>query len=132
MAKLLHNLSLLAFLLAFTFGKAQTTTVNFNHVDHDHEINLSINDIPSFKSVDLKNNKEFSYGYLTEKSEYIHLYTDTDHDHKSDITLLDIITSDEGADFNCHGGFCMNELHFHKRGLSVKKQLFGYFMSISC
>lgn len=52
--------------------------------------------------------------------------------HSDSFTLIDIISSDEGADFNCSGGFCMDESHFHKRGLTLKKQLFDYFMSISC
>ncbi|WP_299902865.1 hypothetical protein [uncultured Aquimarina sp.] len=52
--------------------------------------------------------------------------------HLNSFTLIDIISSDEGADFNCSGGFCMDESHFHKRGLTLKKQLFDYFMSISC
>ncbi len=49
----------------------------------------------------------------------------------SAITLIDIITSDEGADFNCSGGFCMIKSHYHKKGLTSKRQLFDYFMKIS-
>ncbi len=48
------------------------------------------------------------------------------------ISLLDIISSDEGADFNCSGGFCLNRFHFHKKGLTLKRQLFDYFVQISC
>ncbi len=54
------------------------------------------------------------------------------HGHEQQLSLLDIISSDEGADFNCSGGFCMNEAHYHKKGLTLKRQLFVYFMSISC
>ncbi|WP_062058864.1 hypothetical protein [Aquimarina longa] len=59
-------------------------------------------------------------------------HLDEDHDHTHTISLLDIISSDEGADFNCSGGFCMIKSHFHKKGLTLKKQFFNYFMKIAC
>ncbi len=132
MTKPLHNLFLLTFLSIFTFGKAQVMTMNLHHVDHDHTIESTIESLGFEKSHTIENKNEFSHILIVEKSNYAHLHVNVDHDHNNDVVLLDIISSDEGADFNCHGGFCMNELHFHKRGLSVKKQLFGYFMSISC
>lgn len=48
------------------------------------------------------------------------------------LALIDLLKSDEGADFNCSGGFCMNKSHYHKKGLTLKKQYFVYFMNISC
>ena len=56
---------------------------------------------------------------------------DCDHSHTHHISLMDIITSDEGADFNCSGGFCMDRSHFHKKGLTLKRQLFDYFITVS-
>lgn len=63
-----------------------------------------------------------------------------DHVHKinysktdeNSIVLEDFISSDESTDFNCSGGFCMNEDHFHKKGLTIKRQYFYYFVNISC
>tara|TARA_B100001750_G_scaffold242101_1_gene254899 strand:+ start:620 stop:979 length:360 start_codon:yes stop_codon:yes gene_type:complete len=64
---------------------------------------------------------------------------DQDHDHKVEISdasdllvMQDFISSDESTDFNCSGGFCMNEDHFHKKGLTIKRQYFYYFLNISC
>ncbi|WP_438712477.1 hypothetical protein ACSTS3_09080 [Aquimarina muelleri] len=54
------------------------------------------------------------------------------HEHSHEVSLLDVITSDEGSDFNCSGGFCMNKSHSHKKGLTLKKQFFVYFMNITC
>lgn len=62
-----------------------------------------------------------------------------DHDHEAEISdasdllvMQDFISSDESTDFNCSGGFCMNEDHFHKKGLTIKRQYFYYFLNISC
>ncbi|GAA0724080.1 hypothetical protein GCM10009430_28250 [Aquimarina litoralis] len=74
----------------------------------------------------------FSYKACSDSHEHEgHEHHESDL-HSDSFTLIDIISSDEGADFNCSGGFCMDESHFHKRGLTLKKQLFNYFMSISC
>ena len=54
------------------------------------------------------------------------------HDHSHDLSLRDIISSDKSTDFNCSGGFCMDESHYHKKGLTLRRQFFGYFMVISC
>ncbi|MFL1896402.1 hypothetical protein ACJRPK_11920 [Aquimarina sp. 2-A2] len=47
------------------------------------------------------------------------------------MSLHSILSSDGGFDFNCHGGFCMQKSHTHKKGLSQNKQLFTYFMNVS-
>lgn len=47
------------------------------------------------------------------------------------MSLHSILSSDNGFDFNCHGGFCMQKKHSHKKGLSQNKQLFSYFMKVS-
>lgn len=47
------------------------------------------------------------------------------------MSLDEIISSDDLTDFRCTGGFCMNESHSHKKGLSFQKQLFNYFMKVS-
>ncbi|GAA4278010.1 hypothetical protein GCM10022259_27340 [Aquimarina mytili] len=69
---------------------------------------------------------------IKEENSYIFKTKHDHHDHEIAASLKDIISSDEGADFNCSGGFCMNKAHFHKKGLTIKKQLFVYFMRISC
>ena len=66
-------------------------------------------------------------------------YHNHNNDLKADVSdvsnllvIQDFISSDESTDFNCSGGFCMNEDHFHKKGLTIKRQYFYYFLNISC
>ncbi|AXT55694.1 hypothetical protein J8L88_16555 [Aquimarina sp. MMG015] len=81
------------------------------------------------KNIIEQSEKVFSY----ENCNHDHL-THNDHNefHSESISLMDIISPDEGADVNCSGGFCMHESHFHKKGLTLRRQLFDYFMKISC
>lgn len=72
----------------------------------------------------------FSYNF--QEHEHDHDHEDGFHADDHTLVLLDIISSDENSDFNCSGGFCMNRFHFHKKGLTLKKQFFEYFMRISC
>ncbi|UZO79550.1 hypothetical protein NBT05_11335 [Aquimarina sp. ERC-38] len=53
------------------------------------------------------------------------------HEITGIMSLDEIISSDDVSDFRCTGGFCMNEGHSHKKGLSFQKQLFNYFMKVS-
>ncbi|WP_130287941.1 hypothetical protein [Aquimarina brevivitae] len=77
---------------------------------------------------------------VTEVSEHHHC---DDHNHANMVAgadtntiiasaIKDFLSSDEGADFNCSGGFCMNENHYHKKGLTAKRQYFFYFLKIAC
>lgn len=130
MTKLLHCSILLFTILIANFGNAQSTII-VNDLD-PITVNESIVDIQTIMlgndTVSCK--KVFSY-----MTEFLDVKYKLDHDHSDHIegvTLIDIISSEESTDFNCSGGFCMNDLHFHKKGLTSKKQFFGYFMSISC
>lgn len=131
MTKLLH----FALLFVFVF------TVNYTWSQED--LLKEKNNPLTIHSVDLNEFVLVPFTNLSEKEVFSYKKCAVSHDHEghehqegnfhSDgFTLIDIISSDEGADFNCSGGFCMDESHFHKRGLTLKKQLFDYFMSISC
>ncbi|MEW7291588.1 hypothetical protein [Aquimarina sp. 2304DJ70-9] len=125
MSKSLHSLTLLVFLLIFNFISSQSSFAD-NHFSHKTDIFYSTDVESNLEDSHTTSNKKvFSYIFKTEDA---HL----DHDHNDDLSLLDVISSDESSDFNCSGGFCMNKLHFHKKGLTIKKQLFVYFMRISC
>lgn len=127
MNKFLHYPLMLVFLLIANLANSQSTTI-INHSNHEQENTFSfLSDHPILiqNQIFIKK-KVFSYDFNIVKAEEDHL------DHANEITLLDIIFSDVGSDFNCSGGFCMNKSHFHKKGLSMKKQLFDYFMSIAC
>ncbi|WP_298320694.1 hypothetical protein [uncultured Aquimarina sp.] len=92
-----------------------------------------LNLLESSKNVVSNKEKVFSYNLISNHNSHDH--AGENHFHGidlHDISLIDIISSDEGSDFNCSGGFCMDKSHFHKRGLTLKKQLFDYFMKISC
>ncbi len=126
MAKFLHYSLLLSFMLITNLVSSQSTIINHYHCEQEN-IFSSLSDQPILTQNHVFTKKKvFSYVFNTIKTENHHF----GHDHE--ITLLDVILSDEGADFNCSGGFCMNKSHFHKKGLSMKKQLFDYFMSITC
>jgi len=71
------------------------------------------------------------FSYNCKKFNHLEL-DDVNDKHPVHISFIDIISSDEGSDFNCSGGFCMDKSHSHKKGLSIKRQLFGYFIKISC
>ncbi len=121
----LHMLFLIVFVFGSTLISAQSSIVDTHshtksEVCHsNHEASRVLNEYSLFKL------KDFSHNTI---SDHIH----SDHDHSGEVSLLDIISSDEGTDFNCSGGFCMNKSHFHKKGLTIKKQLFVYFMKMSC
>lgn len=129
MNKLLRYPLILVFLLIANLANSQSSTI-INHSNHEQE---NIFSFLTDHSILIQNHvfikkKIFSYDLnIIETKNY-----DLDHDHVNDLVLLDIIFSDEGSDFNCSGGFCMNKSHFHKKGLSMKKQFFDYFMSIAC
>ncbi len=122
MSKSLHSLNLLAFLLIVSVMHSQSS-IEDNHFN-PVESTFHTAEIDSYVLENNDSSKKKVFSYIQE--DHAH------HDHKDELSLLDIISSDEGADFNCSGGFCMNKSHFHKKGLTIKKQLFVYFMLISC
>ncbi|WP_108808689.1 hypothetical protein [Aquimarina spinulae] len=129
MNKLLRYPLIFVFLLIANLANSQSSTT-INHSNHEQENIFSfLTDHPiSIQNHVFAKKKVFSYDFNIVETENHHL----DHDHADEVVLLDILFSDEGSDFNCSGGFCMNKSHFHKKGLSMKKQLFDYFMSIAC
>ncbi|WP_438422914.1 hypothetical protein [Aquimarina macrocephali] len=131
MNKLLRYPLILVFLLIANLANSQSSTT-INHSNHEQENIFSfLSDHPILiQNQTCTKKKVFSYDFNIVETEHHHL--EHDHDHASEVVLLDIIFSDEGSDFNCSGGFCMNKSHFHKKGLTMKKQLFDYFMSIAC
>lgn len=132
MIKLLHSSFLLTFLLIVNLGYSQSKSTQL-HFHNENEVTFLSNTENLMQEMGLElNKKDISYNLSHDKEQYSYLYQNQDHDHEESLTLIDIISSDEGTDFNCSGGFCMNELHYHKKGLTLKRQLFGYFMSISC
>ncbi|KAA1244438.1 hypothetical protein [Aquimarina sp. RZ0] len=89
-----------------------------------------VNNLTGFEMIKDHNHQtetqEFSCNYsVIKKCNHTHKHTDA-------VSLIDIISSDKRSDFNCSGGFCMDKSHFHKKGISPKKQLFNYFINISC
>ncbi len=128
MIKLLHNPFLLVFLMIVNLGYSQV-----NHSSDTNHIDVSL-DAQLHQEIDSNTIEKEGFSYKNTQSEHSPKISNEehDHDHHQGVSLLDIISSDEGADFNCSGGFCMNEAHFHKKGLTLKRQLFVYFMSISC
>ncbi|GAA3518429.1 hypothetical protein GCM10022393_35690 [Aquimarina addita] len=112
-----------------------TTTISAQEVQDVHNHSDAH---PSYKNTlneDTHNHeavlKEITYNVKTFEE---HITPKCDHNQSNtfnQISLIDIISSDAGADFNCSGGFCMNKLHYHKKGLTLKRQLFDYFMKIS-
>lgn len=127
MNKLLLNTISVTFLLVINMGYSQSG--NFIDLLTFEQENIFSSNSSSFVKQEtiLANEIVFSHTFKS-NMKIDHL----DHKHHHEVSLLDIITSDEGADFNCSGGFCMNKSHFHKKGLSLKKQFFDYFMSITC
>lgn len=127
MNKLLLNTISIAFLLVINMGYSQSG--NFIDLLAFKQENIFLSNSSPFLKQEktLIDKRVFSY-IFNSRTSIDHL----DHEHHHEVSLLDVITSDEGADFNCSGGFCMNKSHFHKKGLSLKKQFFDYFMSITC
>ncbi len=127
MTKLLHYSILLAVLSFATIGNAQSQQLPSNFsIGEDAKVfglhtKISRADLLSKKKV-------FSHNLQCD-SEDGH---DHDHSHIEKLSFIDIISADQEADFNCSGGFCMNTKHYHKKGLTLNKQLFIYFLSISC
>jgi hypothetical protein len=132
MAIQLHNALLFIAIMVTVSGQSQNKDINqiVNLFSHDIMVfDLHENSI----NLELNRKKVFSYTLIENHDLHNHLEEDEFHnDGSHDISLIDIISSDEGSDFNCSGGFCMDKSHFHKRGLTLKKQLFNYFMKISC
>ncbi len=96
---------------------------------------LNINSIVGQTSKNKK--KDFTHKKQGIVNSCTHHSSHSDHTHDEtstdqDVALIDIITSDEGSDLNCSGGFCMEKSHHHKKGLTLKRQLFNYFMKMSC
>jgi len=135
MIKQLQSTLFLAFLLFFSFLQAQNgETIEITSL-------LSLDVHPAHQHEHPENNtigSEKVFSYIVGVESVVHTDGSScsmEHGHSghtSGVSLIDIITSDTGADFNCSGGFCMDKSHFHKKGLTLKKQLFGYFMKISC
>ncbi|GAA4272109.1 hypothetical protein U6A24_11430 [Aquimarina gracilis] len=132
MTKLLHSSFLLVFFLITHLGNAQLESEHVYHAEHHDLEFLSDAENLNFETLGEANEKDFSYISDINKEELQYLYLDYDNDHDEELALIDIISSDEGTDFNCSGGFCMNKHHYHKKGLTLKRQFFIYFMSITC
>lgn len=126
MIKLLHFTLLFFFLFSTPSILSQEDKLK-EFIGYDHQI---IDDLEE-ENLNTKKNKDFSYKKCFGLHRIMKHKEDTPLQEES-ITWIDIISADEGADFNCSGGFCMHESHFHKRGLTLRKQLFDYFMRISC
>ncbi|MDH7446827.1 hypothetical protein [Aquimarina sp. 2201CG14-23] len=133
MTKQLHSAVLFISLLLATTAHSQQGETALS-------VSISGHDITVLNLFDtLENNlslieKDFSYEFSLDNEVHDHSdHHELVHDsHSHEISLIDFISSDSGSDFNCSGGFCMDKSHFHKRGLTLKKQLFDYFMKISC
>ncbi len=135
MQKSLHSFVLMMFLLIFNFCNAQVKGKK------SVESGISLTASSNTKEHNTTSKKKvFSYamGMMrinVDKMRNSCIAVDDnndDNDQSHDLSMLDIISSDEGADFNCSGGFCMNKAHYHKKGLTLKRQFFGYFILISC
>ncbi|WP_128755279.1 hypothetical protein [Aquimarina sediminis] len=127
MTKFLHYSFLLFSLLTINLVFSQSNNT-INHSNHEQEHNLLPHSCTILlHNTMIKQKRDFSYDLLMYSTIF-----EVEHNHINEVALLDIISSDEGADFNCSGGFCMNKSHFHKKGLTLKKQFFDYFMSITC
>ncbi|WP_108868235.1 hypothetical protein [Aquimarina aquimarini] len=119
---------LLVFLLVSTIGNSQSDhSINHSHDEQDHILS-SYEGTFLVDSQSIVKEKPLFYGAISILSEDHVL--ESNHVHQ--ITLLDIISSEEESDFNCSGGFCMNNFHFHKKGVTLTKQLFDYFIWVSC
>lgn len=125
MTKLLHYTSLLLMFFGSTVLYSQSNSVSDEN-NTSYSLDLHIDHEEHHAS----EKKVFSYILFRIADKHFLFHDDLEHTHE--LTEMDIISSDEGFDFNCSGGFCMNKSHYHKRGLTPKKQLFGYFMSIAC
>ncbi|MHA7059396.1 hypothetical protein ACWGOQ_0019370 [Aquimarina sp. M1] len=130
MTKRLHTILLFLSVLFVSSLQAQNVVFNGNIVNP----NVVVSDISvRSEKKDIHSEKVFSCYLEMHPGAHKNKIQDKLHNlHSNHISLIDIISSDEGADFNCSGGFCMDKSHFHKRGLTLKKQLFGYFIKISC
>ena len=117
------------YLLLILFTISTITVQSQQLVDISAEVSLDKNTF-DYLNLNALETEVFSYIHFEIGLDAVHV--EQDHAHLEALSLLDIISSDEGADFNCSGGFCMNKSHFHKKGLTLKKQFFGYFMSIAC
>ncbi|WP_025741426.1 hypothetical protein [Aquimarina pacifica] len=131
MQKFPKSFVLIVFLLIFNFVNSQSTS--FDSVNNLALYTTASEDIETFELF-VKEGFSYDNDEIHLNEDYVH-HSDAaahNHDHNHDVVMLDIISSDEGADFNCSGGFCMNKSHYHKKGLTLKKQFFVYFIRISC
>ncbi len=132
MTKKLHTILLFIAILFSLCIQAQSKHLEeVGNLFHQKEIGYDLTEHTHDK--DFQKEEVFSYMLVLDGKMHFHSeHSDSPNLSPRDISLIDIISSDEGADFNCSGGFCMDRSHFHKRGLTLKKQLFDYFMKISC
>jgi len=118
MIKLLHIPFLIAALLITSLGYSQTEDANNHNSEENIDMFLPQNEFDTQEKED--------YNFEIQRHSHKH------ENHNHDVSLMDIISSDEGTDFNCSGGFCMNKSHYHKKGLTLKRQFFEYFVRIKC
>jgi len=109
MTKELHSVVLFAFILVSSIITAQEEAFKGEDILFSHNDSLvSISALPENESVDLK--KVISYKTCDSHDFHNHDVHQELHSHDAtSISLIDIISSDAGADFNCSGGFCMDE-----------------------
>jgi len=129
MIKKLHITLLFLSILLTGVLKAQDDETQFLITLESHDIALLDK---SQQSENKEIGKKSVFSYKFNLSCNAHHHEDHQELFSRTISLIDIISSDEEADFNCSGGFCMDKTHFHKKGLTLKRQLFDYFMKISC
>ena len=119
MTKLLHYSFLLVFIFLSNLGFSQSSTPT-SQIAHQH----------SHEKVSINTHLDADTIIVL----LANLELEAEHNHRNDVSLLDIMSSEKEEDLNCLGGFCMDHTHFHKRGLNIKsrRQLFRYFVKISC
>ncbi len=126
MIKYLHNLLILFFLCFASISQAQNASESYNHELLHSTISALDSDENFVKKPPVKK-KVNSYFFV------LPTIISSEHGHQhNDISQSDFISFDQVADFNCSGGFCMDRSHFHKKGITTKKQLFDYFIRMSC
>ncbi|TPN83494.1 hypothetical protein [Aquimarina algicola] len=124
MSKYLLSKILILLVFSFNFGYSQFDTSHHSDKEFGQTIISEKENILFHKISQANTTILFSCNFNEDH--------DHDHEHEDIALTLDFLSSDESTDFNCSGGFCMNESHFHKKGLTLNRQLFYYFISISC
>lgn len=127
MAKLLHFSPIVIFLISTLSLNAQDLSAHSSH-DHTH---ATCKHGPEANDSTEKLTHYFGMKRIPHIAQSSKDFVSPEINNEYNVALIDVITSDEEANFNCSAGFCMNSGHFHKKGLTLNRQLFDYFLSIS-